>query len=399
MDSKSKRLLIVLYAGDYREAYYRLANGQSETYHAHRYAIESISKLGKQIDEAAVLCCYSKEPYNELVEPGFRVIGTGFDRNQAAKDIIQHIEAQQPTHLVIRAPIKDVLKWTITHKVPAITLLADSFQNRSLRQKFRNHRLSNLLNNPHIEWVGNHGINACRNLEAIGVNPEKIIPWDWVYSVTPEQHSPKHLRQKQDFWELIYVGSISKAKGVGDLIEAVSILKRRGIPVKLKIAGKGDLAPFYQRIAELKLSAEVCFLGLVAHSSVIKLMRDADFVLVPSHHEYPEGFPLTIYEGLCSRTPIIASDHPMFRNNLVHCQNAFIYPAAQPQEIANSIMALIDNPDLYYRLSKMSEQAWQALQVPTKWASVIRQWLLPTPELGSEWLRKYSLKNNLYNKQ
>ncbi|NEQ32466.1 MAG: glycosyltransferase family 4 protein, partial [Leptolyngbya sp. SIO4C5] len=305
MDSKSKRLLIVLYAGDYREAYYRLANGQSETYHAHRYAIESISKLGKQIDEAAVLCCYSKEPYNELVEPGFRVIGTGFDRNQAAKHLIKFIADQRPTHLVVRAPIKEILQWGIAHGIHTITLLADSFQNQSLKHKFRNFQLARLLNNPQIEWVGNHGVNACQNLQQIGVKPSKIVPWDWVYSITPSQYTAKHLPQRQKPWELVYVGSISEAKGVSDLIEAISILKQQGIAAKLKIAGKGNLTPFHQQISKLNLEAEVSFLGLVAHNSVIDLMRNSDFVLVPSRPEYPEGFPLTIYEGFCSRTPII----------------------------------------------------------------------------------------------
>jgi len=33
-------------------------------------------------------------------------------------------------------------------------------------------------------------------------------------------------------------------------------------------------------------------------------MAEADAVLIPSRRTYPEGFPKTINEGLCSRTPL-----------------------------------------------------------------------------------------------
>jgi len=41
-------------------------------------------------------------------------------------------------------------------------------------------------------------------------------------------------------------------------------------------------------------------------------MRSADAIVIPSRHEYPEGLPLTIYEALAARTPIVASDHQCF---------------------------------------------------------------------------------------
>ncbi|MGP1375876.1 MAG: glycosyltransferase [Almyronema sp.] len=396
MKPDAKRLLIVLYAGDYRAAYYRFANGQSETYHAHNYAIQSLIDMGQKIAEVAVLCCYSQAPYNELVEPGFRVIGTGLSPNQPAKHLIKFIAAYQPTHLVLRAPIPEILRWTIKNKVPTITLLADSFQNHKLKHKLRNYRLARLLNNPQIEWVGNHGVSACRNLVSIGVKAHKVVPWDWPYRVTPSQFSAKHLPDTKAFWELVYVGSLSESKGVGDLIKAVSLLKQAGIAVKLKIAGKGSLETFRQKAIDLQVQAEVSFLGLVPHDTVVDLMRAADFVMVPSHHDYPEGFPLTLYEGLCSRTPIIASDHPMFCHNLTHQKSAFLCAAANPQAIANSVQSLITNPELYHQLSFNSEKTWQKLQVPVKWADFILQWLLPDGGQDSASLQKYCLSSNSY---
>ena len=41
-------------------------------------------------------------------------------------------------------------------------------------------RLTKLLNDAQIRWVSNHNIAACRDLVRIGVDPQKIVPWDWL---------------------------------------------------------------------------------------------------------------------------------------------------------------------------------------------------------------------------
>ena len=53
------------------------------------------------------------------------------------------------------------------------------------------------------------------------VDPTKIIPWDWPASHRPEAN---HARQRRvtGIFELVYVGSVSTSKGVGDLIRAVA---------------------------------------------------------------------------------------------------------------------------------------------------------------------------------
>ena len=61
----------------------------------------------------------------------------------------------------------------------------------------------------------------------------------------------------------------------------------------------------------LHVDDRVGFSGLLGHDAVLAHMRDAAVVVVPSHHDYAEGFPMTIYETLCSRTPLVASDHPV----------------------------------------------------------------------------------------
>ena len=395
MKDKDKRLLIILYAGDYREAYHNITSGQGETYYAHKYAIDSIKEIGKQIDEAAVLCCRSEEPYNELLEEGFRVIGTGFNPDKRIRDLIHIIERYKPTHLVIRTPIRGIFRWAIRNKVRTITLLADSFINKGFIKTVKNYLLARLLNQTCVEWVGNHGVNSCHSLQQIGVNSNKIIPWDWPHTKTPADYSPKMLRANASDWILIYVGSVIESKGVGDILKAVARLRDNHVPVNLKVVGKGQIQYFAEQAKHLGIEDAVQFLGLLPNKTIVQQMIEADLVLVPSRHEYPEGLPLTIYEALCSRTPIVASDHPMFQGNLEHGVSAMIFPAGSSEIMADCIKKLLQDSELYQSLSNASFEAWKRIQIPVKWDNFIDRWLTDSPQ-NQKYLFEHRLASGIY---
>jgi glycosyltransferase involved in cell wall biosynthesis len=389
------RLFIVQYAGDYRETFLRFQQGGQETYYAQKYSVDVVAQLAKQCEEVTTLCLLTQESYNEVLEPGLRAIGAGFRENVLIKPIIELLERQQPTHLVIRTPIPELFQWAIKKKVKTLATLADSFRNKNFKNKVKNYFLTKLLNHQQIEWIGNHGIDSCLSLRDIGVNPNKLIPWDWIHEISPESFSPKNIDQKKENWDLIYVGSVVQAKGVGDILEAVSQLKAQNVSVKLKIVGGGDRTDFQQQSTQLQISDRVEFTGLVPNHAIIHLMREADLVLIPSRHEYPEGFPMTIYEALCSRTPIVASDHPMFQSKLKHEQTAAIFPAGNSEALANCIKKLLSDPPLYRNLSVASSQTWKSLQIPVKWADLIDRWLDNSSE-SQAWLFNHRLSSGIY---
>jgi glycosyltransferase involved in cell wall biosynthesis len=390
VELEKMRLLIVQYGGDYREAFYRLAKGGGETYHAQKYVIDSVAEIGKQIEEVALLCCKTKESYNEVLPNGLRAIGAGIDPYQYTQKIIKLVAEQKPTHLVIHLPFPALFQWAAKNKVKTIGLLADSFPKKGLRRQIKHYLLARLLNNQQIEWIANHGINACVSLEKIGVNPDKIIPWDFPHLVTPTSFLPKEVRVNVDTWKLIYVGAVTESKGIGDIIKAIANLKDLNISVKLEVAGKGEIDRFTNLAKKLGIEERVDFLGLIPHHQVMEFVRKADIAIVPSRHEYPEGIPFTIYEALCTRTPLIASDHPMFLGNLQDGVSALIFPAGDSMALAACIEKLTSNPELYHQLSQASDAAWQRLQIPVKWAELIQRWLHNSPE-NQSWLYEHRL--------
>lgn len=389
------RILIVQYAGDYRQAFKRFLAGEDETYYAQKYSVDAVAEIGKKVEEVATLCCLTEEPYNERLENGVRAIGAGFSQKIQPQKLLKLVEEYQPTHLVMRTPNQEIIQWGIKKNIKILLTLADSFRSQGLRGKIRNYKLARLLNHQQIDWVGNHGITASISLTNIGVNPDKIIPWDLPHQTNPDSFPVKSLPSNKKTWEVLYVGLVIESKGIGDVIETIAHLRTQGTSIQLKIAGKGDVDSFKNKARHLKIENYVEFLGLVPNKTIIPLMREADFVIIPSRYEYPEGFPFTIFEALCSRTPIVASDHPMFVRKLSHRNNALIFPASNPIALAECLEELISSPELYESLSSASSETWKSLQLPVKWADLVNRWLFNSSE-NQQWLLKNTLSSGQY---
>jgi glycosyltransferase involved in cell wall biosynthesis len=389
------RLTIVQYGGDYREAWERFDRGGKANYQAQRYSVSFVGSLAKRLEQVSIICALTDEPYDVMLPNKVRAIGAGLRDGFDPHELISPVARTEPTRLTMVTPLVPVLNWAHRHRVRTITTLADSFRNDGLRSRLRHMRLAHVLNRRHVEWAGNHGVGACLSLFRIGVRQDKIIPWDWPPSHRPSEGASRTLNQSRPL-RLVYVGSVTEDKGVGDLLRA---LHQVG-PSKpsLTIIGRDPDGRMAELAASLGMSDQVDFAGVIPNEDVPTAMRAADAVVIPSRHEYPEGLPLTIYEALAARTPIIASDHPMFHGALTHEENAIVFPAADALALGSAIKRLGSDPELYAKLSSNSEAAWRALQLPVTWGALIEHWLRDTPE-DMKWLRDHSLASGIYEEQ
>nr|WP_281411473.1 glycosyltransferase [Enterovirga sp. DB1703] len=288
------------------------------------------------------------------------------------------VKESAPNLLILRSPIRPVLLWAALNRVRTLVLLADSFDRSSLKSRLSQYLLSGFLRLPNVDWVANHGLRAAEQLVSAGVPARKVLPWD--YPALDSPHGRPAKTQAGSAGRLLYVGLMTEAKGVDDLIEAVALLKAQGRAVHLDLIGRPDDGRLAQLIAARDLGAEVTQVGLVSNAEIVGRMRQADVVVVPSRHEYSEGIPLTIYEAYCSRTPLVVSDHPMFLGNVVDGESGLVFQAGRRDGLASSIARLLDDPPLYARISAASASAWERLQIPLKWDRLIDDWLENSPE-------------------
>jgi len=391
------RLTVVQYGGDYREAFNRFARGGKATYYAQRYSVNLIGSFAARLDQVAVICGVSEERYDTVLDNGVRAIGAGLKPGFHPAELLSVLSGTQPTKLVLHTPIVPVLQWAVSNRVRTIAVLADSFQKRGLRALLWQRQLAYYLNRPVVEWVGNHGINACLSLLDIGVRRDKVIPWDWPPSHRPSDYAMRKLGAERPA-KLLYVGAVIRAKGVGDLLQAVARLRSRGIAARLSILGRDPDGAMTTLAQGLSLQDSVEFLGVIPNEEVPSAMRAADVVVVPSRHECPEGLPMTIYEALSTRTPIIASDHPMFRGAIINGDSALIFPAGDSAALANVIADLLDDQELYASLSARSELAWNRIQLQVQMGDLLEAWVADDPA-RTKWIQDHRLMSGCYDER
>ncbi len=388
------RLTFVQYAGDYREAVRRFDAGGPETYRSQRYSVETLGRLARTHEEVAIVCGITDEAYDERLSNGVRAIGLGHADAVPPGDFVAQLERLRPTHMALMTPLMAPLRWAARHRVETIAVLADSFSGAGLRARFRHAMLARALNARHVGWVGNHALNSCLSLMNIGVRPDKIVPWDWPPATDPATVAPRE--RGSGPLRLLYVGMIAEAKGVGDVIDAVARLTGEGMAVALTIVGHDPDDTMQAYATANAPGAPVRFAGRVGNAEVAAMMATADAVVVPSRHGYAEGLPMVIYEALSVRTPLIASDHPMFRGAIADGESAVVFTAGDPAALALAIRRLDADPALYARLSSNAAAAWGALQLPVMWADLLTNWLAGD-EASTRWLRAHSIASGIYD--
>lgn len=112
---------------------------------------------------------------------------------------------------------------------------------------------------------------------------------------------------------LLTVGRLVEKKGVGDALQAVAALVRRGIPVTYLVVGDGPLrGRLAELAAELGIARHVAFLGWQNQDAVATLMAAADVLLAPSVTSADgdqEGIPVTLMEAMASGMLVVSTRH------------------------------------------------------------------------------------------
>jgi len=107
---------------------------------------------------------------------------------------------------------------------------------------------------------------------------------------------------------LLFVGFLLERKGAEYFVDAISLLRRRGLNVRGVIVGSGDREPHLRRqIARLGLTSFIAMRGLIMKGEdIAREYRAADIMVFASLGG--DGFPRVLYEAMSQGLPIISTD-------------------------------------------------------------------------------------------
>ncbi len=375
----SARRLTFVQFGDYEEAFRRFERGGTENYYAQKYSVDFVASLpGRTMMAAVTVICVSATAKAAVLPNGIRTVGIElYPKNQSPRyrELLELVRASKPTHLLAMTPCIPLIAWGVRAGCRVLPMLADSFRSKGPRAALQYQLLRALFNGRAIQFIANHNLAASLDLKRIGVSPVKIVPYDWPALISPHDFEAKHAPSLQAPFRLLYVGSVIETKGVGDAIGAVGLLLKKGVQVTLTVIGRGEVDAYRTLVTSQGLQDAVIFLGAQSHSEVVTAMRSHDAVVVPSHWAYPEGLPMTLYEALCTRTPLLTSDHPMFALKIRDGYNALVFPERNCAAFASRIEQLRASPDLYSQLSANALAAADAYLCPLKYDQLIAAFL------------------------
>jgi glycosyltransferase involved in cell wall biosynthesis len=144
-------------------------------------------------------------------------------------------------------------------------------------------------------------------------------------------------KEKQEYF--LYCGRLEKMKGLHILIQAMAQL-RKG---RLVILGEGPLRQELERqIRKEKLERHVRFLGYQSGESLLKLIREALFLVIPS--QWFENQPLTILEAHASGTAVVGSNLGGIAEMVNTGEDGLLFDYTNPADLAEKIDFMIKNP-------------------------------------------------------
>jgi len=193
----------------------------------------------------------------------------------------------------------------------------------------------------------------------IGFNKEMIEKYrnkNRIYSLTPM--IPKCLikKRKEIFRSsckrinILYLGRLSREKGVCDLLLAFSqLIKEKENEIVLHIVGSGPEESFLkEKVKQLNLKDRVIFHGFVPRSGKLwNIVDSSDIFVLPS---YTEGLPRAVFEVMARGVPVICTKvgglPEIIRNGI----NGLLIEPGDIISLKNVMIKLIEDPHLRNQL-------------------------------------------------
>lgn len=191
---------------------------------------------------------------------------------------------------------------------------------------------------------------TAEGLLTLGIEREKIT--EFTRGVDTELFDPRRrsrwtrrkLGASGDDVVLLYVGRISKEKGLPTLADAFRRASEQHPELVLALVGEG---PLHEDLARSLAGTRHRFLGPLSGTSLAAAYASADVFCLPSE---TETFGQVSMEAAASGLPVVVVDRGGAPETIVPGTTGLVAPAADPVGLAEAIGRLVPDPELRRRM-------------------------------------------------
>jgi len=184
----------------------------------------------------------------------------------------------------------------------------------------------------------------------------------------------------------VFAAKLIPRKRPQDLIEAVTHLRRRGVPIGALMVGDGELRGHLEaQVEQRKLSDMVRFAGFINQHQIPVVLDCADILAITSELD---PHPLAVSESLIVGHPIVASDRigcVGISDSARPGVNALVYPCGDSLALADCLERLVSDHALRASMGKASRDLAPSQDMDTAVAAVLRALFSLRPKFDQLW--------------
>jgi glycosyltransferase involved in cell wall biosynthesis len=162
-------------------------------------------------------------------------------------------------------------------------------------------------------------------------------------------------------FRLVCVSRIDPKKGLLIAVEAMSVLKERGIPAVLHLVGKADRTEssrkyervLRRRVAELRLEGSIRLEGKKDLDGVRRFLGAAHLFIAPFlelSSGDKDGIPTSLLEAMATGLPAVVTAAGSILEAIEDGSEGFVVPQGDASALADAIERILRDPDLRRRL-------------------------------------------------
>lgn len=157
---------------------------------------------------------------------------------------------------------------------------------------------------------------------------------------------------------VVYMGSISRERGLGEMLQAMELLPEK-LDARLKLAGQFAPPDAQRAMEQSPVRNRIDWLGLLNQAEMQELLATVSVGLALYHPEpnHVRAEPFKLFEYMAAGVPVIASDFPLWREIVKGTGCGLVVDPQNPAAIARAIEHVLTHPEEAEAMGRRGREA------------------------------------------